>query len=77
MDWNAIEPVVALVATACGAVAFWWVRSTNARISSAEKATTDLALHVAQAYAKSSTIDKVFEKLDKIYDMLSTKADKP
>lgn len=83
MDWTAIVEAAAIP---LGVVGYAY-RSVVGRIAAVEKAQTAQALHVAQTYVTSHTmegaignfnrtVEAIFAKLEKIDDKIDKKADK-
>jgi hypothetical protein len=77
MDWVvAAAPYVVAVATGLAVLAFWQFRSFLAL----KEAFADYRTHVAETYVTTiqfnSVVEKLFDKLDAIYEKLDKKADK-
>ncbi len=76
MDWVALAPYIVAIATGLSVIAFWQFRSFLAL----KEAFADYRTHVAETYVPTthfnSVVEKLFDKLDAIYDKLDKKADK-
>jgi hypothetical protein len=76
MDWVALAPYIVAVLTAVCTLAFWQFRS----FLKLKDDFADYRTHVAENYVTThqfnSVVEKLFDKLDAIYDKLDKKADK-
>lgn len=76
MDWVALAPYIVAIGSGLSVIAFWQFRSFLAL----KESFADYRTHVAETYVTTTqfngVVDKLFEKLDRIYEKLDNKADR-